>query len=79
MKAELRVMYPLDQVTRLDLDGVESVKRTGVHPHPGHSALVWEEGRLVGTVTPRDVEQALRSPAVFRNHTYGSHAPESRG
>ncbi len=36
-----------------------------------HSALVWEEGRLVGTVIPRDVEQALRSPSVFRSRSHG--------
>ena len=42
---------------------------------PGHSALVWEEGRLVGTVTPRDVEQALRSPSVFRNRSHGRYEP----
>ncbi|MGO9344572.1 MAG: site-2 protease family protein [Acidimicrobiales bacterium] len=42
---------------------------------PGHSALVWDEGRLVGTVTPRDVEQALHSPAVFRKRS--GYAPVS--
>jgi Zn-dependent protease len=36
---------------------------------PSHCALVFEDGRLVGTVTPRDVEQVLRSPAVFRSHS----------
>ena len=34
---------------------------------PSHSALVFEDGRLVGTVTPRDIEQVLRSPTVFRH------------
>jgi Zn-dependent protease len=37
---------------------------------PSHSALVYDNGRLVGTLTPRDVERALRSPAVFRGHSY---------
>jgi Zn-dependent protease len=46
---------------------------------PANSALVWEEGRLVGTVIPRDVEQALRSPAVFRNRSHGRYTPVQGG
>jgi Zn-dependent protease len=36
---------------------------------PSHCALVFEDGRLVGTVTPRDIEQVLRSPTVFRRQS----------
>jgi len=45
---------------------------------PSHCGLVFEDGRLVGTVTSRDVEQVLRSPSVFRDHSYGPFAPASR-
>jgi Zn-dependent protease len=41
---------------------------------PSHSGLVFEDGRLVGTVTPRQIEQVLRSPSVFRGGTDGPFA-----
>jgi CBS domain-containing protein len=37
-------------------------------------ALVFEDGRLLGTLTSHDVERALRSPAVLRGHSQGSFA-----
>jgi Zn-dependent protease len=33
------------------------------------TALVFEDRRLVGALTPRDVERALHSPAVLRDHS----------
>jgi len=44
---------------------------------PSHSALVYVEGRLVGTVTPRDIERALRSPAMFRRQPHPPFVPVS--
>jgi Zn-dependent protease len=44
---------------------------------PSHCALVFEDGRLVGTVTPRDVEQVLRAPTVFKGHSDGPFATAS--
>jgi len=46
---------------------------------PSHCALVFEDGRLVGTLTPRDVEQVLRSPTVFHGHSDGAFATASGG
>lgn len=42
-----------------------------------HCALVFEDRRLVGTLTPRDVERALRSPRVLREHSSRPFAPVS--
>ncbi len=39
---------------------------------PSHSALVWEGGRLVGTLTTGDVGRVLRTPIVHRGHPYGA-------
>jgi Zn-dependent protease len=58
--ASLAQVGPGDALTAL-LDQLPSV--------PSHSALVFSEGRLVGTLTPRDIDQALRSPAVFRDRS----------
>jgi Zn-dependent protease len=58
--ASLAQVAPRDALTVL-LDQLPSV--------PSHSALIFEQGRLVGTLTPRDVERALRSPAVFRDRS----------
>jgi Zn-dependent protease len=44
---------------------------------PSRCALVFEDGRLVGTLTLRDVEQVLRSPTVFRGHSDGPFATTS--
>jgi Zn-dependent protease len=66
--ASLIQVNPRDALTAL-LDQLPSV--------PSHSALVFEEGRLIGTLTPRDVERALRSPTVFRDHSYRPFAPAS--
>ena len=41
---------------------------------PSHCALVFEDGRLVGTITPRDVEHVLRTPKAFRSHSNGPFA-----
>lgn len=39
---------------------------------PSHSALVWENGRLVGTLTASDVGQVVRTTTVHRGHSDGS-------
>jgi hypothetical protein len=44
---------------------------------PSHCALVFEDGRLLGTLTPRDVEQVLGSLTVFRGHSEGPFARAS--
>jgi Zn-dependent protease len=41
---------------------------------PSHSALVWEDGRLVATLTPGDIEAVLRAPTVYPCHSDGSFA-----
>ncbi|HEY5023612.1 MAG TPA: site-2 protease family protein [Acidimicrobiales bacterium] len=46
---------------------------------PSHSALVLEDSRLVGTVTPRDVEMVMRSPEVFRGRPTRPFATASGG
>jgi Zn-dependent protease len=45
---------------------------------PSHCALVFENGRLVGTITPREIEQVLRSPTAFRTQSGGPFATASR-
>jgi CBS-domain-containing membrane protein len=66
--ASLTQVAPGDALTAL-LDQLPSV--------PSHSALVFEQGRLIGTLTPRDVERALRSPAVFRDRSEEPFVPAS--
>ncbi len=45
---------------------------------PSHCALVFDDRRLVGTVTPGDVEQVLRSPTMFGGGSSGPFATASR-
>jgi Zn-dependent protease len=59
---------PGDALTAL-LDQLPSV--------PSHSALVFEQGRLVGTLTPRDIERALRLPATSRDRSPDPFVPAS--
>lgn len=54
------VMYPLDQVVLAgpDVPASELIQRLAAAP--AHHALILEEGRLVGLVSPDDVARALR-------------------
>ncbi len=36
---------------------------------PSHCGLVFEDGRLIGTLTPADIDRALRSPGLFRGRS----------
>ncbi|MGO8862896.1 MAG: site-2 protease family protein [Acidimicrobiales bacterium] len=44
---------------------------------PSHCAFVFDGGRLVGTVSARDIERVLRSPMAFRPQPHGPFAASS--
>jgi len=44
---------------------------------PSHCAFVFDSGRLVGTVSARDIEHVLRSPMAFRRPSDGPFAASS--
>jgi CBS-domain-containing membrane protein len=53
-------MYPLDQVAVAAPDDPAETLVPRLSAAPSHHALVLEEGRLVGMVSPSDLSRALQ-------------------
>jgi CBS-domain-containing membrane protein len=59
-------MYPLDQVAVVGPDDSAAVLVARINASPAHRALVLDDGRLVGIVSPSDVSRTLAWAALSR-------------